>query len=149
MNTIKQKLEIAEILVPSTTSNHLTTKATETEIGSDDDDDYEIENLDKAQSGEHFNSVLTADTLELGYIDLIDRVCHELERNHPLIRVVRIAELEYLGWFHNKTSILARLASKEEIASGKLLLTGIASAYHDLGSGLCIQPVGLITMMLG
>ena len=63
--------------------------------------------------------------------------------------VTRIAELEYSGRFHDKTFILARLASEEEILFGKLLLTGIASAYYDLGSGLCIHPVGLITMMLG
>ena len=54
--------------------------------------------------------------------------------------ITGIAEIEYPGTFREKTFVLAHLADKEEIAFGQILLAGITTAHHYLGTGTYLEP---------
>jgi hypothetical protein len=63
--------------------------------------------------------------------------------NFLIALVARIANILYPDTFHIESFILAYLATEEEIAYGGILLTGIASAYHQYGTGFCVHPAGM------
>jgi hypothetical protein len=60
-----------------------------------------------------------------------------------LALVARVCEVLFPGKFRIENFILAYLASEEESAFGEILLTGIAGAYHQYGTGFCIHPAGM------
>ncbi|KAJ4364721.1 hypothetical protein N0V83_009318 [Neocucurbitaria cava] len=74
-----------------------------------------------------------------------DRIDHHDEGKASFLMdlLARIADILFEGRFQIETFILAYLANEEESILGEILLTGIASAYHDLGTGMCIHPAGL------
>jgi hypothetical protein len=73
-----------------------------------------------------------------------DRIAdHDSGRSSFLINLVtRICEVLFASAFTVETFILAYLASEKEAAIGEILLTGIALAYHQGGTGFCIHPAG-------
>lgn len=74
-----------------------------------------------------------------------DRIDHHEEGKASFLLdlLARIADILFEGRFRIETFILAYLANEEESSLGEILLTGIASAYHDLGTGMCIYPAGM------
>jgi hypothetical protein len=60
-----------------------------------------------------------------------------------IVLIARIADVLFPGTFHIENFVLAYLVTEEEGTYGEILLTAIASAYHDHGTGLSVRPAGL------